>query len=211
MPGDLRISYAKGELLESTVLPDPLEQFALWFDEATKSGNLEPNAMALATASAGGQPNCRTVLLRGFDANGFVFYTNYESRKGRELAQNPRASLVFYWPELERQVRVQGIVEQVTRAESELYFQTRPPGHRLGAWASIQSSIVKDRNTLDSALAAAAVQFPDEEIPLPPYWGGYRVLPLTIEFWQGRANRMHDRIEYVRGEDGAWSFRRLAP
>ena len=211
MPADLRINYVKGELLESAISGDPIVQFGLWFEQARNSGNVEPNAMALATVSADGTPNCRMVLLKGFDTEGFVFYTNYESRKGAELAANPRATLLFYWPELDRQVRIAGTAEQITREESDVYFQSRPAGHRIGAWSSRQSSVVAGREALERAQAEATLRFEGEEIPLPPYWGGYRVRPAVIEFWQGRANRLHDRIEYVRDPDGTWSFRRLAP
>jgi pyridoxamine 5'-phosphate oxidase len=167
--------------------------------------------MALATASADGIPNCRAVLLKGFDQRGFVFYTNYESRKGRELAANPRAALLFYWPELERQVRISGEVELLPREESEAYFASRPVGHQLGAWASPQSSVIGGRQELETNLAAAAKRFEPGPAPLPPYWGGYRVRPGSIEFWQGRPNRLHDRLEYVRQPNGTWIIRRLAP
>lgn len=206
-----RVTYSKGELLESEIASDPFRQFASWYEEACKSGNIEPHAMALSTVSPDGQPNCRIVLLRGLDADGFLFYTSYESRKGMELAANPRASLVFYWPELERQVRIQGVAAPVSREESERYFASRPPGHRLGAWASHQSSVLPDRAALAQSAAEAAARFPGDDIPLPPYWGGYRLRPAVMEFWQGRPNRLHDRIEYLRDEGGSWTFRRLAP
>jgi pyridoxamine 5'-phosphate oxidase len=167
--------------------------------------------MALATASADGVPNCRAVLLKGFDTRGFVFYTNYESRKGHELSSNPRAALMFWWPELERQVRISGDVERVSQQEAEQYFASRPVGHQLGAWASRQSSVVTGREALEDSLAAAAQRFEPGPAPLPPWWGGFRVRPSSIEFWQGRPNRMHDRLEYVRQPDGTWILRRLAP
>lgn len=207
---DLRLSYMSAGLMESEMHSDPVRQFASWFGQAVQVTGDEPNAMALATASADGEPNCRMVLLKSFDAEGFVFYTNYDSRKGAELAANPRATLLFYWPDLERQVRIGGTVERVSREESERYFESRPEGHRLGAWASQQSSVVADRNALEQAIEVAAARYP-ATIPLPPYWGGYRVRPNVIEFWQGRPNRLHDRIEYIREPSGEWTLRRLAP
>lgn len=208
--GDLRISYTKAGLLESEMHADPLQQFALWFQQAIDTVGDEPNAMAVATASPDGRPNCRMMLLKSFNAEGFVFYTNYESRKGAELAANPRATLLFYWPDLERQVRIAGSVKRVSREESEAYFQSRPEGHRLGAWASRQSSVVSGRDDLERAIADAAQRY-SSEIPLPPSWGGYRLRPESYEFWQGRPDRLHDRIEYVVDDAGSWVFRRLAP
>lgn len=207
---DLRRSYTKSGLTEEESSQDPFTQFELWFEQARSSGNPEPNAMTVATASADGVPNARTVLLKGFSPEGFIFYTNYESQKGTELRENSRAALLFYWPELERQVRVQGTVELVARDVSEKYFRTRPAGHRLGAWASKQSSVVAGRQTLETNLAEVTERFGFEDIPLPPFWGGYRVVPVSIEFWQGRTNRLHDRLEYVRAGNG-WERRRLAP
>jgi len=213
---DLRLSYRQGRLDEEDAPADPYDLFTLWFEHARTAGNPEPNAMALATASAAGVPNVRTVLLKGVDPQtGFVWYTNYESRKGAELAENPRAALLFYWPELERQVRIQGSVSLVSREESEAYFTTRPAGHRLGAWASKQSSVVSGREVLEHNMAAAEERFRGvDAIPLPPFWGGYRLQPDAIEFWQGRSNRLHDRLEYVRRHDGTpmlWERRRLSP
>lgn len=208
--GDLRLSYTRAGLLESEMHQDPIQQFAMWFDQARQVDDEEPNAMSLATASADGVPNCRVVLLKSFDGDGFVFYTNYESRKGAELAENPRAALLFYWPKLERQVRILGSVGRISEVESARYFQSRPEGHRLGAWASRQSSVVEGRASLETAIESAAKQF-NGDIPLPPFWGGYRVKPQSLEFWQGRPNRLHDRIEYIRDDKGLWSFRRLAP
>jgi pyridoxamine 5'-phosphate oxidase len=207
---DLRISYTKAGLIESEMHDDPIQQFALWFDQAIQVSGDEPNAMALATVSADGQPNCRMVLLKSFDGDGFVFYTNYSSRKGDELDANPRATLLFYWPDLERQVRIGGVVERVSREESERYFHSRPEGHRLGAWASRQSAVVESRDALERAMADAAKRFA-ADAPCPPFWGGYRVRPHVFEFWQGRENRLHDRIEYVQTSAGDWMFRRLAP
>ena len=166
--------------------------------------------MALGTASASGVPDCRMVLLKSF-SDGFVFFTNYESRKGQELEENPRAVLLFYWPELERQVRISGVVEKLADEENERYFATRPFGHQLGAWASRQSAIVDGREALERSLSDAEQRFSPGPAPLPPYWGGYRVRPSAVEFWQGRANRLHDRLEYVFQSDGSWLLRRLAP
>jgi pyridoxamine 5'-phosphate oxidase len=204
---DLRLSYTLGGLSESDAYDDPFEQFTLWFEQARESGNPEPNAMALATASASGIPACRMVLLKSADPNGFVWYTNYESRKAADLGVNRNAALLFYWPELERQVRLVGTVEKVSREESEAYFHSRPRGHQIGAWASHQSSVIRDREALEENIPS----FPDEApVPLPPFWGGYRLTPHIFEFWQGRANRLHDRLEYLL-EGGAWIRRRLAP
>jgi pyridoxamine 5'-phosphate oxidase len=205
---ELRKSYTRGGLDESTASTDPFEQFALWFEQASKSGNPEPNAMALATVSASGVPSVRTVLLKGAGLDGFIFYTNYESRKAADLEENPRAALLFYWPELERQVRISGYVSRVSREESEAYFHTRPRGHQIGAWASRQSSVVESRQALEAAVPQFAE---DQPIPLPPFWGGYRLAPESFEFWQGRPDRLHDRLEYVRKADGTWARRRLSP
>lgn len=206
----LRQSYVRGGLLESDVHPDPLEQFALWFDQARSAGLDEPNAMCLATADAKGVPNARTVLLKGVQSGGFVFFTNYLSRKGSELTDNPHAALLFYWPELERQVRVQGTVEPLEAKDSDTYFNSRPRGHQLGAWASDQSSPVPDRQSLDTRLEQVAARFAGQPVPRPDHWGGFRLRPNVMEFWQGRPNRLHDRIEFQR-LNGTWTFRRLAP
>lgn len=213
---DLRQSYRQSTLAEEDAPSDPYDLFTLWFEHARTAGNPEPNAMALATASGAAVPNVRIVLLKGLDPEtGFVWYTNYESRKAAELTENSRAALLFYWPELERQVRIQGSVSRVSREEAEAYFATRPAGHRLGAWASKQSSVVSGREVLEHNMAAVAERFRDvDAIPLPPFWGGYRLQPDTIEFWQGRSNRMHDRLEYIRRHDGTsvlWDRRRLSP
>ena len=207
---DLRLSYTRAGLIESAADPDPMRQFSAWFDQALAADLTEPNAMALATADAAGNPNVRTVLLKGCDARGFVFFTNYESRKGRELDANPRASLLFYWAALERQVRVAGRVERVDPAESDAYFHGRPRGHQIGAWASRQSEVLDGRDALERNAREAAERFGEEPVPRPPHWGGYRVLPDAVEFWQGRENRLHDRLEYVRTGTG-WLMRRLSP
>lgn len=209
----LRQEYALGSLNEADVDPDPIRQFQRWLDEALKAELPEPNAFTLATADRTGRPFARVVLLKDCDVDGFVFYTNYRSDKGRQLAENPHAALVFLWLELERQVRVEGIVSKVSAAESEAYFHTRPRESRLGALASRQSQIVADRQTLDTRFAQLAAQYPedDDNIPMPNQWGGYRVKPEMLEFWQGRHGRMHDRLRYQRQRDGGWLLERLEP
>jgi len=192
------------------VTADPLEQFAHWYEYAVAAGLPEPEAMALATATPDGAPSVRFVLLKGIDARGVEFYTNYESRKGRELAANPRAALAVLWKPLQRQVRLEGPVEQLSPQESDAYFATRSRGSRLGAWASEQSREIPDRDWLDSRLAQFDAQYP-EEVPRPARWGGYVLRPDAIEFWEGRPNRLHDREAFTRGTDGAWHSRRLSP
>lgn len=207
----LRRNYTLESLTENDVAPDPMDQFDRWFREAMNSQLLEPNAMTLATAGRDGKPGARIVLLKGFDERGFVFYTNYESRKAQEMLENPYAALLFSWLELERQVRIEGKVERVSPGESLAYFQSRPKDSQIGAWASPQSRIITDRGALEQQVRAIAAQYADADVlPLPPFWGGYRVLPELMEFWQGRENRLHDRIQYMR-EGAGWKIERLAP
>ncbi len=190
--------------------PDPFRQFAAWLQTAVEAKLAEPKAMTLATATRDGIPSARLVLLRGFDERGLVFYTNYDSQKGRELADNPHAALVFYWDGLGRQIRVTGTVRRLARDESAAYFSTRPVGHRLSAWASDQSQPVPNRDALEARLRAVTAQFGDDP-PLPPFWGGFRLTPATFEFWQSGANRLHDRFRYTRQADDGWLIERLSP
>ena len=190
--------------------PDPVTQFSRWLEEAVAAEALEPSAMTLATADADGRPDARIVLLKGIDAGGFVFFTDYRSRKGAELAANPRAALVFFWPELERQVRVMGSVERISREATEAYFRTRPLGSRLGAWASEQSSVIGGRDVLEARLREVEARHDGIEVTAPSHWGGFRLAPAEVEFWQGRASRLHDRIRYRRAADG-WTVERLSP
>ena len=207
---DLRRDYANASLSERDVLPDPVAQFERWFNDAQRAEVLEPNAMALATVGVGGQPSARIVLLKGFDERGFVFFTDYRSRKSDELNATARAGLCFWWGELERQVRITGAVARVAREESEAYFHSRPHGSQIGAWSSHQSSVLASRDVLDKKVAEVTARFGQGEVPLPEHWGGYRVRPDEIEFWQGRPNRLHDRIQYLR--DGVrWRIARLSP
>jgi pyridoxamine 5'-phosphate oxidase len=208
---DLRRDYAQARLDERAVDADPIAQFGLWFAEARKAELAEPNAMTLATATPGGVPSARIVLLKAFDARGFTFFTDYRSQKGCELEANPRAALAFFWSELERQVRITGTVTKVTREESEQYHRSRPRGSRLGAWTSHQSAVLPSREALEQRLREVTAKFPDEDNPLPPYWGGYLVRPETVEFWQGRPSRLHDRIRYTRQAGGDWNIERLSP
>ncbi|HEY9281804.1 MAG TPA: pyridoxamine 5'-phosphate oxidase [Eoetvoesiella sp.] len=206
---DLRQKYEKNVLLESSLAPTPIEQFAKWFDEALQANVIEPNAMTLATTTTDGRPSARIVLLKGFDERGLVFFTNYESRKGRELAANPYASLLFFWPVLERQVRLEGLIEKIAATESDDYFNSRPLGSRIGAWVSPQSQPITHEEleartlTLTETLGAHP--------PRPPHWGGYRLKPESVEFWQGRPSRLHDRLVYRLDKNQQWTSTRLAP
>jgi pyridoxamine 5'-phosphate oxidase len=207
---DLRREYALARLDEKDVSRDPIAEFARWFAEAQAAEVEEPNAMVLATATPDGTPSARVVLLKGFDERGFVFFTDYRSRKGAELEANPRAALVLHWSELERQVRITGDVTRTSAEESEAYYRSRPLGSRLGAWVSHQSQAIPSRDVLEGGLREVERRFAGGDVPLPPYWGGYRVRPEAIEFWQGRENRLHDRVRYER-EGDRWKIERLAP
>jgi pyridoxamine 5'-phosphate oxidase len=214
MSGDLsalRREYASRALTEDLAHTDPIAQFAAWWDEAVRAQLVDVNAMTLATASSAGEPAARIVLLKAFGATGFVFFTNYDSAKGQDLDANPRASLLFFWAELERQVRINGRVTRVSRDESETYFHSRPFESQIGAWASAQSRVVTGRDELEQRYAKLAAEYDGLTVPLPPFWGGYRVQPEAIEFWQGRKSRLHDRLLYSRQADGSWARSRLAP
>lgn len=210
-PADLRQSYERGALDEADLAATPWKQFARWFEAALASGTPEPNAMTLATVSAQGQPSARVVLLKDVDARGFVFYTHYTSRKGQEAEGAGRAALCFWWPALERQVRIEGTVERVAEAESDAYFASRPRASQIGAVASEQSAVVDGRAALDEAFANAAARFEGQAVARPATWGGYRVVPDAVEFWQGRAGRLHDRLRYRRAGADGWTVERLAP
>jgi pyridoxamine 5'-phosphate oxidase len=207
----LRKEYTRAGLDESDAAQDPIEQFRGWFDDALAADLHEPNAMTLATATPGGSPSARIVLIKGFDERGFIFYTNYGGRKAREIEANPHCALVFYWGELERQVRVEGRVSRISGEESDAYFASRPRGSQLGAWVSEQSRSIANRGALELRLRELEREYEGCEIPRPPFWGGYRVEPEVIEFWQGRENRLHDRLLYRRSEDGGWKRERLQP
>lgn len=207
---DLRQEYSQRALTMKHAADDPIAQFQQWFDEALEAELDEPNAMTLATATPEGRPSARIVLLKGVDERGFAFYTNYRSRKGRELDQNPYAALTFLWKPLERQVRIEGRVERMADEESDAYFQRRPRGSQLGAWASPQSRVVSSREALQERLDAAQAEYDGADVPRPPHWGGFRLLHERVEFWQGRPNRLHDRIRYRRAASG-WARERLAP
>jgi pyridoxamine 5'-phosphate oxidase len=207
---DLRLNYTLQALDEAEVAPNPIEQFQIWFDQAMAAQLPEPNAMTLATATTAGIPSARIVLLKGLDDHGFVFYSNFESRKGEELRQNPSAALVFLWTTLERQVRIEGRVEPVSDEEADAYFHSRPLTSRLGAWTSDQSRVIPDRAVLEQRFADLQVMYQDQPVPRPPHWGGFRVIPNQIEFWQGRPSRLHDRLRYRRDNE-AWKLDRLAP
>lgn len=204
-------------LREDQVYSNPFEQFAHWYEEAQQAHLPEPNAMTLATATRDGRPSARMVLLKGFDERGFVFYTNYESGKGRILEENPRAALILFWAELHRQIRIEGMVVRVSEAESDAYFRSRPKGSRIAALASNQSAVLENRARLDARVAELTAKYGpgdgvgDDDVPRPDYWGGYRVIPETIEFWQGRRDRLHDRLLFSRQDDGTWTITRLFP
>ncbi|MCO6055629.1 pyridoxamine 5'-phosphate oxidase [Pseudomonas sp. MOB-449] len=209
---DMRRDYTRDGLSEDQAPAEPFSLFQHWFGDAVKTEQLpvEPNAMTLATVDAQGRPHCRVLLLKGLDERGFTFFSNYDSAKGEQLAANPFAAMTFFWPALERQVRIEGQVERVTPGESDAYYQVRPLGSRLGAWASPQSQVIRDRAELESLLAQTEQRFLDQAPACPPHWGGYRLLPERIEFWQGRPSRLHDRLNY-RLQSGAWVRERLAP
>lgn len=206
----IRKDYKLKSLLEADVEKDPVTQFSVWWDEALKSDIIEVNAMTLATCNIEAKPFARIVLLKGFTNEGFIFYTNYQSSKGKELENNPNAALVFFWKELERQVRIEGAVEKISEAESDNYFQSRPTGSKIGAWASAQSSTVANREAIEENYLNYFDKFNSQHIPRPPYWGGYIVKPEKIEFWQGRSSRLHDRILYTKQNDD-WKIERLSP
>ncbi|WEO96787.1 pyridoxamine 5'-phosphate oxidase [Streptomyces sp. FXJ1.172] len=215
-PAAMRKQYQAGGLAEQDLASHPMDQFARWFEDAARAalhGTLyEPNAMVVSTADATGRPSSRTVLMKQFDTEGFVFYTNYDSRKGRDLAANPHIGLLFPWHPLSRQVIVTGTARRTGRDETAAYFRLRPHGSQLGAWASAQSSVIASRAALDTAFADLAARYPEgEQVPVPPQWGGFRVTPETVEFWQGRANRLHDRLRYTAQPDGTWKVERLSP
>ena len=207
----LRSNYALSGLNETDLLDTPFQQFQRWLEQAIAAELPEPNAMTLATLSEEGKPIARMVLLKGLDEKGFVFYTNYDSAKGKQLTETDSAALVFWWAGLERQVRVEGTVEKVSSEESDAYFQSRPKASQLGAWASPQSQVIESREVLEKRLAQFEEKYATEKVPRPPHWGGFRVIPTAIEFWQGRPSRLHDRIRYELDEKGDWFYQRLAP
>ena len=208
---DLRKDYSLAGLAEKDLARDPFRQFEKWFQEAEAAKIPEPNAMTLATATREGRPSARTVLLKGLDGRGFVFYSNYESRKGRELEANPQVTLVFPWIAIERQVLIEGTATKVAREESEAYFHSRPRASQLGAWVAQQSAVIAGRAVLEDTMKALEKKYAGQEVPLPANWGGWRVAPETVDFWQGRRSRLHDRLRFRRGKDGEWSVERLAP
>lgn len=208
---DLRREYSSQSLMENDVDADPIMQFDKWWQQAIRSEIVEPNAMTLATASSDGMPSARIVLLKGFRKDGFIFYTNYKSYKGMQLEENPKASLVFFWKELERQVRITGLVKKAEEKESDEYFHSRPVGSQIGAIASPQSQVIENRDWLDAHYLKLSNQLKDQQIERPSHWGGYIVQPIIIEFWQGRPSRLHDRIQYTLQQEGNWKIERLAP
>jgi len=208
---DLRQEYKKHQLSEDMVLSDPITQFNVWFQEALKGGVIEPNAFVLATVGDDNRPSARVLLLKGVENGGCVFYTNYGSQKSKELVANPQASMCFLWLELERQVRISGAVSKISREESDIYFHSRPRESQIGAWVSPQSQVIHSRQELESRLETFSHSFKDGEVPLPDNWGGYILYPDEIEFWQGRPNRLHDRILYSKSDDNSWKIQRLAP
>jgi len=210
-PANLRREYERHALTDASVSPSPFTQFGIWFDEAVKAKVHEPNAMVVASATSTGQPSARVMLLKGFDDHGFVFFTNYSSRKAGEIDANPRAALVFFWPELERQVRIEGSITKVSPAETAEYFSSRPRESQIAAWTSHQSRQAKSRDELEKRHKELVAKFGSGPIPIPDFWGGYRVAPTMLEFWQGRPSRLHDRIVYHRQPDGSWEISRLEP
>ena len=208
---ELRKDYTLEGLSEDEVSPNPFKQFTVWFNQALSAQLPEPNAMTVATATPDGKPSARIVLLKDFDERGFVFYTNYLSHKGLELTNNPQAALVFWWAQLERQVRICGMVEQVSADESDKYFYSRPLNSRLGAWASEQSQAIASRDILEQRLQELQLKYQNQDVPRPPHWGGWRVIPREIEFWQGRTSRLHDRLRYTLVGSGNWQIERLSP
>jgi pyridoxamine 5'-phosphate oxidase len=210
-PSGLLYEHVGKGLRRSDLDPDPIKQFANWFTAAIEAGVRDVNAMSLATAGRDAKPSVRIVLVKGFDQDGFVFFTNCESEKARQLEANPYAALAFYWIELDRQIRISGKVKRTSRKESQAYFHSRPVGSQLSAWASPQSEVIDARRVLDARMAEMTERFQNKSVPLPPHWGGYRLKPDTMEFWQGRPNRLHDRFRYTRQTNGSWHIDRLAP
>jgi pyridoxamine 5'-phosphate oxidase len=208
---DLRKDYTLQGLSEAQAKSNPFEQFTIWFDQAVSARLPEPNAMTLATVTVEGKPSARMVLLKDYDEQGFVFYTNYNSNKGKQLAVNPWAAIVFWWVQLERQVRIEGRVEKVSQAESDEYFHSRPRGSQLGAWVSAQSQVIASRETLEQQLKQLEQEYEGKAVIRPPHWGGFRLIPHEIEFWQGRPSRLHDRLLYRRDKEGSWTIQRLSP